>query len=368
MSKRGSSSALNEKRKDEKKPDRSPRKRRDRDRSPRRGGEDRDRSPNRRDNVKDLLGPPQPELQPRYPPQQFTPPPPPPLTTSVSQVLYEVQHEKFLRWPTQMKTNPDKRDMTKYCDFHRDHENQTDDRIQLKKRNQIPDPTWTSSSLCGSRRSKPGTSSTTSSAGPCSTSATFGRNQCDFRGVRRRWGVQFSQEGPPTQLRLGETLEVQAVSKLPRLDTTITFSDADLEGCQHPPDDPLVIRSVVANKTIHRALIDNGSSADIIFAFTFNKMGIGRDNLKPMNAHLRGFSGERILPLGSVQLVLTLVNLPCQATTMTKFLIVEAPSTYNMLLGRPSLNATRVVPSAYSAYHMVVKFPTENGVGKARGD
>ena len=34
--------------------------------------------------------------------------------------------------------------------------------------------------------------------------------------------------------RSGETLEVQAVSKHPRLDTTITFSDADLEGCQHP--------------------------------------------------------------------------------------------------------------------------------------
>ena len=57
---------------------------------------------------------------------------------------------------------------------------------------------------------------------------------------------------------LGETLEVQAVSKLPRLDTTITFSDADLEGCQHPHDDPLVVKAIMANKTVHRVLIDNG--------------------------------------------------------------------------------------------------------------
>ena len=84
-----------------------------------------------------------------------------------------------------------------------------------------------------------------------------------------------------------------------------------------------------------------------------------------MNAHLRGFSRERVLPLGSVQLVLTLGDPPCQATTMTKFLIVEVPSAYNMLLGRSSLNAIRAIPSAY---HMVVKFPIENGVGKARGD
>ena len=57
----------------------------------------------------------------------------------------------------------------------------------------------------------------------------------------------------------GEIIEVQAVSKLPRLDTAITFSDSDLEEIQHPHDDPLVIRAVVANKTIHRVLVDNGS-------------------------------------------------------------------------------------------------------------
>ena len=155
------------------------------------------------------------------------------------------------------------------------------------------------------------------------------------------------------------------MSKLPRLDTNLTLLNVDLEGFQHPHDDLLVIRVIVANKTVHMVLIDNGSSADIIFGSTFDKMGIIREKLELVNAHLRGFSGERVLPLGSVQLVLTLGNPPCQATTMMKVLIVEAPSTYNMLLGRPSLNAIRAIPSTY---HMVVKFPTKNGVGKARGD
>ena len=166
-------------------------------------------------------------------------------------------------------------------------------------------------------------------------------------------------------IRSGETLEVQAVSKLHRLDTTITFSDFDMEGFQHPHDDLLVIRVTVANKIVHRVLIDNGSSTDIIFASAFDKMGIRREKLEPVNAHLLGFFGEKVLPLGSVQLVLTLGDPPCQATTTIKFLIVDAPSAYNMLLGRPSLNAIRAIPSAY---HMVVKFPTENGVGMVRGD
>ena len=166
-------------------------------------------------------------------------------------------------------------------------------------------------------------------------------------------------------IRSGETLEVQAVSKLPRLDTIITFSDSDMESCQHPHDDPLVIRAIVANKTMHKVLIDNGSSVDIIFASAFDKIGIGREKLEPVSAHLLGFSGEKVLPLGSTQLVLTLGNPPCQATTAVQFFIVDSPSAYNMLLGRPSLNALRAFPSSY---HMVIKFPIENGVGVVRGD
>ena len=126
-------------------------------------------------------------------------------------------------------------------------------------------------------------------------------------------------------IKSGETLEVQVVSKFPQLDTTITFSVSDMEGCQHPHDDPLVIKAVVANKTIHRVLVDNGSSVDIIFASAFDKMGIGREKLELVNACLRGFSGERVLPLGLIQLVLTLGDPPCQATTAVRFLIVDAP-------------------------------------------
>ena len=74
-------------------------------------------------------------------------------------------------------------------------------------------------------------------------------------------------------IRSGETLKVHALSKLPRLDT-ITFSNSDMEGCQHLHDDSLVISCVVANKTVHKVLIDNGSSTNIIFTSMFGKIGI----------------------------------------------------------------------------------------------
>ena len=132
-------------------------------------------------------------------------------------------------------------------------------------------------------------------------------------------------------IRTREVMEVQAMSKLPRLDTVITFSNSNLEGCQHPHDNPLVIRAVVANKKIHRVLVDNGSSVDILFASAFDQIGIGREKLEPVSTHLRGFSREKVLPLGSIQLVLALGDPPCQATMTVRFLIVDAPSAYNVL-------------------------------------
>ena len=157
------------------------------------------------------------------------------------------------------------------------------------------------------------------------------------RGLAEGGESSSARKAHLRSIKSAEIVEIQAVSKLPRLETFITFSDSDLEGCQHPHDDPLVVRAIVANKIVHRVLVDNGSSADIIFTSAFDKMGNGREKPEPVNTYLRGFSGEKVLPLGSIQLVLTLGEPPFQATTTARFLIVDAPSAYNMLLGRPSL-------------------------------
>ena len=125
ISKKESSSTYKEKGGTDKRRGRSPKKQSDRERTSKKDGE---RSPKRSGNLRDLLGPPPFERRRRYSPQRFTP-----LTASVSQVLHEVRNEQFLRWPTQMKSNPTIRDNTKYCEFHRDYGHRTDDCIQLKR-------------------------------------------------------------------------------------------------------------------------------------------------------------------------------------------------------------------------------------------
>ena len=264
-----------------------------------------------------------------------------------------------------MRSDPTKRDNMKFFEFHRDHGHRTDDCIQLRKEIEYL-------IRCGYLRRLVASEGQNQAQQPPPPRQTKTQHQQPVGeihvisgGFARGGESSSTRKAHLRSIRSGEVMEVQAMSKLPRLDIAITFSDSDLEGCQHPHDDPLVIRAVVANKTIHRVLVNNGSSTDIIFASTFDKMGIEREKLEPVSTHLRGFSGEKVLPLGSIQLVLTLGDPSCQATTAVRFLIVDAPSAYNMLLGRPSLNAIRAI---LSAYHMMIKFPTTSGVGMVRGD
>jgi hypothetical protein len=46
---------------------------------------------------------------------------------------------------------------------------------------------------------------------------------------------------------------------------TISFSDEDANGVLMPHDDALVVTMTVANHIIHIILVDNGSSAEIIY-------------------------------------------------------------------------------------------------------
>ena len=267
-----------------------------------------------------------------------------------------------------MKLNPATRDNTKHYEFHRDYGHRTYNCIQLKREIEY----LIRHNRCLRRFISPESQAQnqtqnqapTQQPPPRQTTTQHQQPLLEIHVISGGFAgggeSSSARKAHLRSIRIAEIGEIQAVSKLPRLDTSITFSDSDLEGCQHPHDDPLVVCAIMANKTVHRVLVDNGSLADIVFASAFDKMGIGREKLEPVNTYLRGFSREKVLPLGSIQLVLTLGEPPCQATTTARLLIVDAPSAYNMLLRRPSLNAIKAIPSAY---HMIIKFPTIHGVG-----
>ena len=94
-------------------------------------------------------------------------------------------------------------------------------------------------------------------------------------------------------------------------------------------------------------------------------MGIDRTRLIPTNALLVGFGGIRVFPLGAVTLSVTAGDYPQQITKDITFLVVDCSSAYNGILGRLTLNSWK---AATSTYHLMIKFPTDYGIGELRGD
>ena len=82
----------------------------------------------------------------------------------------------------------------------------------------------------------------------------------------------------------------------------ITFTDEDAERVHHPHDDAIAITLLIADYTTRRVLVDNGSSADILYYPTFQQMRLGRDQLRPVNSPLVGFRGMKVRPVSTITL------------------------------------------------------------------
>ena len=159
-----------------------------------------------------------------------------------------------------MKSDPATRDNTKYCEFHRDYGHRTENCIQLKREIE-----YLIQRGCLRRFISPGNQAQNQAQNqnqapaqqppPRQTTTQhhqpLGEIHVISRGFAGGGESSSARKAHMRSIRSEEIGEIQAVSKLPRLDTTITFSDSGLKGCQHPHNDPLVVRAIVANTTVH---------------------------------------------------------------------------------------------------------------------
>ncbi|XP_057811516.1 uncharacterized protein LOC131025746 [Salvia miltiorrhiza] len=147
---------------------------------------------------------------------------------------------------------------------------------------------------------------------------------------------------------------------------TITFGSEDLRTLMYPHDDALVIMADIASYIVHRVFIDSGSAVNILYLECLQNMGVEAHN-EPTNAPLFGFGGEMVMPIGFVELSLTLGYADASKTKVIRFLVVDMPKpSYNVILGRPALTTFRAI---ISMFHLKMKFPIGGGrVGEVWGD
>ena len=103
------------------------------------------------------------------------------------------------------------------------------------------------------------------------------------------------------------TKRVSKISKLENIE--ITFTEKEALKVIHPHNDALVVSLKVANNLVHRVLVDNGSSVDILFKSALAKMNLEGAKLKPVKTSLYDFAGKRVDAEGIITLHLTLEKL-----------------------------------------------------------
>lgn len=104
---------------------------------------------------------------------------------------------------------------------------------------------------------------------------------------------------------------------------------------------------IIANHQTWRVLVNNGSSANILYWSTFKQIGVGKDKLQPITAPLVGFTRDKLYPIGIVTLPMMAGVSPQQVPKAVDFLVVDCPSAYNVIIGRPTLNQMKAVTSTY---------------------
>ncbi|XP_073130885.1 uncharacterized protein [Henckelia pumila] len=161
-----------------------------------------------------------------------------------------------------------------------------------------------------------------------------------------------------------ENFEVNSQLSCPT-DPNISFGREDLKDVVVPHNDPLLVTLTIANYDVARIFVDTGSLVNIIFKETLDQMKLEGFELDPITTELYGFTGHALQPLGHIVLPLSLGNGEQRVTKMACFTVVDAPSSFNGILGRPALSYFRAMASTY---HQKLKFPSGREVGVVRGD
>ncbi|XP_068477215.1 uncharacterized protein [Phaseolus vulgaris] len=95
-----------------------------------------------------------------------------------------------------------------------------------------------------------------------------------------------------------------------------------------------------------------------MFWSTFNKLQLSPDLLRPYTGCLYGFADNPVEVRGYLELRTTFTDGAASRTENIRYLVVNANSAYNILLGRPALNRLRAVSSTR---HMKMKLPDLSG-------
>ncbi|XP_073035238.1 uncharacterized protein [Primulina eburnea] len=308
-----------------------------------------------------------------------------PLKVNKSRALELCDERKLIRRPRSSDRGPRNPRSERYCEFHKDYGHTTDECHHLNQEieriiQRDPEmkailastgggyrpPKRTREENDPERRRAPNQRENFQNANPNMRRAEP-REQLPPRGV-----INMISGGPTdgdsnrarkASSRRLENMEISSTQT--RSGPIISFGPEDMKGVADPHNDALVIRAMIANYEVARIFVDSGSSVNVLFKEAMDQMDLGEYTVEPISTALFGFTGHAIHPLGVVNLPLSLGSGDIRKTRVINFVIVDAPSSYNAIMGRPAMAAFMAIASAL---HQKIKFPVGEAIGEVRGD
>ena len=125
--------------------------------------------------------------------------------------------------------------------------------------------------------------------------------------------------------------------------------DADKQGTIQSDDDALVVTLRIGGYDVKRAMIDQGSTAEIMYPDLCKGLGLKHENLTTYSSPLVSFEGKMVIPKRQIRLSV-------QGNTdvvEVDFIVVDVFSPYTAIMGRPWLHFKGAVSSTL---HQKVKY------------
>ena len=99
----------------------------------------------------------------------------------------------------------------------------------------------------------------------------------------------------------------------------------------------LVVAPQIGGYTLHKVLMDGGSSINILYYDTFLRMSLTHKQLQPSNTVFHGIvPGKSARPIGKIYLEVAFRNSKNFRSEIIPFEVVKLESPYHAILGRPA--------------------------------
>jgi len=103
----------------------------------------------------------------------------------------------------------------------------------------------------------------------------------------------------------------------------------------------------VASAIVRRILVDIGSSVDIITWDYLKKLKHPGREIVPLVHPILGFGGQEVNPTRMIYLPLRFRDKAKARNIEVDFLVVDVPTTYNVILERPTLHKVKAVIASH---------------------